>query len=87
MREEKEQRRLEASLNVSQKQTLIKLVRKEFFESSSVEQVRKTMERLKKSFSKEFWAVIKTAIKYGKKATIAVKFRQEIEEATGVIKP
>ena len=45
------------------------------------------MERLKKSFSKEFWAVIKTAIKYGKKATIAVKFRQETDESTGLVKP
>ena len=35
--EEKDQRRLEASLDQRQKQLLVKLARKEFFECSSIE--------------------------------------------------
>jgi hypothetical protein len=58
-------------------------VRKEFFENSSIDFVRDTLDRLKRHFSKEFWATIKTMIKYGKKATIAVGFKPKINEETG----
>ena len=63
---------------------MIKLVRKEFFENGSIEVIRSTMAKLKSHFSKQFWAVIKTAIKYGKKATIAVAFKQEVDAETGL---
>jgi hypothetical protein len=62
-------------MTARQKQLLMKLVRKEFFENSSIDFVRDTIDRLKRHFSKEFWATIKTVIKYSKKATIAVGFK------------
>jgi RNase H-fold protein (predicted Holliday junction resolvase) len=76
---------LNAQMTNRQKQLLTKLVRKEFFENSSIEFVRDTIDRMKRHFSKEFWSTIKTVIKYDKKATIAVGFKQKIDQESGEI--
>ena len=80
----KEQLDLESILTERQKRQLVKLVRKEFFENNSIAHVRQTMAKLRSHFSKEFWSVIKTAIKYGKKATIAIAFKQNVNQRTGL---
>ena len=62
-------------------------MRKDFFEHQSVEYVRTTMDKLRSSFSKEYWEVVKTVIKYQKKATIAIAFKQKVDPITNLIMP